>query len=188
MIAALYVDPRGVYADLPDVDLWDEARDARLYAGPHPVVAHPPCKSWSIMGQCRPEIIRGDDGGCFNLALHAVRTWGGVLEHPAHTHAWARYGLPRPAREGWVGAFGDPGWSCEIDQAMYGHRANKRTWLYYVSSNELPDLEWGLAPQTGITVRNDGGGGRDQRSRTPPAFRDVLLSLARNASPGWVAA
>lgn len=46
MIAALYVQTDGVYADIPDVELWDEARDARLYTGPHPVVAHPPCQRW----------------------------------------------------------------------------------------------------------------------------------------------
>jgi hypothetical protein len=46
VIAALYVDPRGAYAGLPDVDLWDEARDARSYRGPHAVVAHPPCSRW----------------------------------------------------------------------------------------------------------------------------------------------
>src|SRR5262245_21678454 len=38
-IAALYGDPRGCYANLPGVELWDEARDARKYAGPWPVVA-----------------------------------------------------------------------------------------------------------------------------------------------------
>ena len=31
MIAALYVESRGVYAGLPDVDLWDRDRDARTY-------------------------------------------------------------------------------------------------------------------------------------------------------------
>ena len=34
MVAALFVQPRGCYANLPDVDPWDEARDARKYAGP----------------------------------------------------------------------------------------------------------------------------------------------------------
>ena len=41
-VAALYVEKGGVYYGLPDVDPWDEERDARLYAGPWPVVAHPP--------------------------------------------------------------------------------------------------------------------------------------------------
>lgn len=46
VISALYVDPKGCYAGLEGVDLWDEARDARKYAGPWPVVAHPPCQRW----------------------------------------------------------------------------------------------------------------------------------------------
>jgi hypothetical protein len=53
-VAALYVETNGVYYGLPDVDPWDEARDARLYDGPWPVVAHPPCKAWSIMGSVSP--------------------------------------------------------------------------------------------------------------------------------------
>jgi hypothetical protein len=180
-VAALFVDPKGVYAGLPDVEVWDEARDARTYAGPHPVVAHPPCKTWSIMGQCRPELVRGDDGGCFEAALAAVRTWGGALEHPAHTHAWRVFHLPRPPWEGWARDICDEGWVCQVDQFWYGHRANKKTWLYYVGDNPPPMLRWGRAARSRITVRNDGGGGRDQRSRTPPEFRDVLLAMARSA-------
>lgn len=178
MIAALYVEKNGTYYGLPDVDPWDEERDARLYLGPHRVVAHPPCKAWSLMGQCRPEIVPGEDGGCFEYALDAVRRWGGVLEHPVYSRAFAQFGLPVPMREGWNTSLFDDGVSCEVDQAHYGHRVNKRTWLYYVGP-EPPQLKWGLAPPTGITVRNDGGGGRDQRSRTPAPFRDLLISLAR---------
>lgn len=176
-MAALYVQSGGIYYSLPNVDPWDEARDARQYAGPYPVVAHPPCKAWSIMGQCRPEIISGEDGGCFEAALACVREWGGVLEHPAYTKAWRAFALPRPAAMGWTRAFMDDGWTCEIDQAQYGHPANKRTWLYYVGPDPPPML-WGSAPRTGLTVRNDGGGGRDQRSITPRPFALALRRLA----------
>lgn len=46
MIAALYVETDGAYFGLPNIDAWDEPRDARKYAGPYPVVAHPPCQKW----------------------------------------------------------------------------------------------------------------------------------------------
>lgn len=46
MIAALYVETNGSYYGLDNVDPWDETRDARLYDGPYPVVAHPPCQLW----------------------------------------------------------------------------------------------------------------------------------------------
>lgn len=178
MIAALYVETDGIYFGLEGVDPWDEKRNATLYDGPWPVVAHPPCKAWSLMGQCRPEIVRGDDGGTFAAALEAVRDWGGVLEHPAYSHAWKKFGLPYPPRDGWAQGLWDDGWTCEVDQAQYGHPANKRTWLYYIGAPP-PPLRWGRAPFTGRTVRSDGGGGRDQRSRTPIEFRDELIRLAR---------
>lgn len=190
MVAALYVDPRGIYAGLPDVEVWDEARDARLYDGPWPVVAHPPCKLWSLMGQCRGYSgLDVDDGGCFAAALDAVRRYGGVLEHPAHTRAWRAFCLPRPPHEGWTRSITDEGWVCEVDQFRYGHRANKRTWLYYVGDQPPPMLAWGRAARSAITVRNDGGGGRDQRSKTPVAFRDVLIGMARaTTATVWSAA
>lgn len=182
-VAALYVYADGVYAGLPDVEIWDEARDARLYDGPHPVVAHPPCKRWSLMGQCRG-LRDGDDGGCFEAALRAVRTFGGVLEHPAHTLAWDRFGLPVPPKAGWGRAlFGDTAWTCEVDQRWYGHEANKPTWLYYVGDFAPDPLKAWRAPRGEKTVGRSWGQGRDrQRSGTPSAFRDVLLELARLAA------
>jgi hypothetical protein len=179
-VAALYVDPAGVYAGLEDVEVWDEARDARLYDGPWPVVAHPPCRTWSLMGQCRPEIVTGDDGGCFEAALAAVREFGGVLEHPAHSKAWRRFGLARPPSAGWGRTLDDEGWTCEVDQRWYGHEARKPTWLYAFGV-ELPALIAGTAPRGERTVGRGWGGGREHlRAATPPAFRDTLLVMARS--------
>ena len=64
-VAALYVEKDGAYFGLEDVDPWDEERDARLYAGPFPVVAHPPCARWSRLAgftEARFGLMRGDDG------------------------------------------------------------------------------------------------------------------------------
>lgn len=107
MIAALYVQPDGCYVGLPDVDPWDEARDARTYAGPHPVVAHPPCERWGRYWHGGPSArvrrVKGDDGGCFAAALASVRRWGGVLEHPEASAAWARHGINAPPARWGVG-------------------------------------------------------------------------------------
>ena len=179
-VAALYVDPKGVYAGLPDVEVWDEARDARLYAGPWPVVAHPPCARWSIMGACRG-YRDGEDGGCFAAALDAVRRFGGVLEHPAYSLAWERFALPYPAWDGWSTALGDPGWATALDQHAYGNRFRKPTWLYYVGPAP-PRLIWRFAGAEAQGIHNYHGWGNGQRSRTPPAFRDVLLAAASVAA------
>ena len=185
-VAALFVARGGVYFGLPDVDPWDEARDARLYAGPHPVVAHPPCQRWSTLGCCRPggRARVGQDGGCFEAALSSVRRWGGVLEHPAETFAWRYFGLPRPLSRGWCAdVFG--GWSCRVDQGHYGHRAPKGTWLY-ACGVELPPLRWGRSDARGRVAFMGGDGMR--RRATPIPFRDLLLSIARTARPSVRAA
>ena len=193
-VAALYVQPRGAYAGVPGVDLWDEARDARLYAGPYPVVAHPPCSRWCRLAglvEARWGHKRGDDGGCFAAALASVRAWGGVLEHPAYSDAWDAFDLPKPPRAGgWVRSlFG--GWSCHVEQQRYGHPAKKATWLYAVGC-DLPSLRWGHKPNgsaaalvswCGNRVRSGESRprvGKRVASRTPEEFRDVLLAMARS--------
>lgn len=202
MIAALYVEAEGVYAGLPGVDLWPVQRDARLYAGPWPVVAHPPCERWGRYWSGGPSAKvkreRGDDGGCFAAALAAVRRWGGVLEHPEASSAWAAFGLNRPPRSGgWVVADFQGGWTCCVEQGHYGHPARKATWLYAVGTS-IPSLRWG---SSGVRARLDVGyhsaderrrarGGRQgiktrrltaaECSATPAPFRDLLVGLARS--------
>ena len=192
MIAALFVQRDGCYYGLPDVDPWDEERDARTYPGPHPVVAHPPCARWcqlAGLNEHRYGLKRGDDGGCFESALDSVRRWGGVLEHPAHTHAWAAFGLPRPhANGGWQRALLG-GWVCHVEQSHWGHPARKATWLYAYDC-ELPSLPWGPGPEPTAWVswmspedEPEGGIKRISKraaSATPTAFRDLLLDMARS--------
>jgi hypothetical protein len=151
MIAALYVMPRGPYYGLDYVDPWGmPERDAREYAGPHAVVAHPPCARWGRYWHGGPSaherMTLGGDDGCFAAAIAAVRRWGGVLEHPEASHAWAAFGLPAPSRRGgWIACGMGPrdGWTCCVEQGHYGHRARKMTWLYVVGTRALPVLRWG---------------------------------------------
>jgi hypothetical protein len=197
MIAALFVMPDGPYAGLPGVELWDEKRDARLYSGPHRVVAHPPCERWGRYWYGGPSArvrrVKGDDNGCFAAALAAVRQYGGVLEHPAASAAWDAFGLAKPPRAGgWIKADFEGGWTCCVDQEHYGHRAQKATWLYAVGT-PLPSLKWGKGSsrirlddgfhsaeerrrmtRTGICQRLS----RRQRLETPIPFRNLLLEIA----------
>jgi hypothetical protein len=132
------------------------------------------------MSNCRPEIAKRQDDGTFAAALAAVRRWGGVLEHPVYSTAWETFGLPEPMRWGWTRSFVDDGYTTEVDQLAYEHRASKRTWLY-VYGCQLPALRWHTLHRPLVRAHDDGGGGRDQRSRTPPEFRDELVQLARSA-------
>jgi len=195
-VAALYVQDNGCYADLPEVDPWPEQRDARLYRGQLPVVAHPPCQLWGAMAAVNyarwggEHNKPGNDGGCFASALAAVNRCGGVLEHPAKTRAWSVHGLDKPSNAGWSRS-GD-GWVCEVWQSAYGHRANKATWLYYVGRLKPFDLRWdkpvgshqvGFHDQRG-KARNKPTLGKREANATPVEFRDELLKLAMHSIGG----
>jgi len=199
VIAALYVETDGAYFGLPDVDPWDEKRDARMYDGPWPVVAHPPCARWSRTAALTEAWFgykRGDDGGCFAAALSAVRRFGGVLEHPAYSAAWGHFGLPRPTTPyAWTSSLFDAGASCYVEQGRYGLPTKKPTWIYAYGVSELPDLRWGFSsPDPEGVIDPNGRGGmhafrnavsKTASSRTPPEFRDALLSIARSALPSF---
>jgi hypothetical protein len=205
LVAALYVQESGCYFNLEGVDPYDITRDARLYAGPHPVVAHPPCERWGRYWSGGPSAkvrrLKGDDGGCFAAALKSVRQWGGVLEHPKDSSAWAAFGLNKPPfAGGWVKADEVGGFTCCVHQGFYGHRAPKATWLY-AKGVDLPDLRWGRAPSgvkldLGYHTAEERAANKHLRQRasslverlsaseraaTPVEFRDLLINIARTA-------
>jgi hypothetical protein len=210
-IAALYVQTNGCYFGLPDVDPWDEPRDARRYDGPWPAVSHTPCPRWGKMWFGQPltvkrtgvRKIKGDDGGCFEHSLRIVRTYGGVIEHPWGSFAWPHFGLNTPPRTGgWIVADFEGGWTCCVEQGRYGHYARKPTMLYVngVDGRDLPLLDWGhsqakLDPEVvermglkrarrlGEVGARGGGTDSSPRIHTPLPFRDLLIGIARSAAP-----
>jgi hypothetical protein len=206
MIAALFVETGGSYYGRDDIDPWDEIRDARLYDGPYPVIAHPPCQRWGKMWFGQPLTVKrtgvrkkkGDDGGCFASALSSVRIWGGVLEHPWGSHAWPHFGITVPSRSGgWIKADEHGGWTCCVEQGRHGHYARKPTLLYAVHA-DLPGLDWGIgeprldpavvermglkrAKRLGEVGARGGGTDSSPRIGTPPEFRDLLIRMAQSA-------
>jgi len=194
MIAALFVQANGCYSDIDGIDPWPETRDARLYSGPHPVIAHPPCQLWGALAAVnfarwggehnRP----GNDGGCFASAVESVRNYGGVLEHPAKSKAFAAHGITRPISSGW-NKISAKEWVCEVWQSAYGHRANKATWLYYSGQSAPFDLDWtrptgshqiGFYDKRGKS-KNKPTLSKRESNATPPAFMDVLVRLASSS-------
>ena len=204
MIAALFVETNGPYFGLPNIDPWDELRDARKYPGPHPVIAHPPCERWGRYWSGGPMLAKterakllGDDQGCFAHALWSVRTFGGILEHPEASHAFKFFGLPIPnIKGGWTAPDRYGGRACCVAQGNYGHSAQKLTWLYGVGI-EYPELKWGKTPnrirlEMGPRSKEQAKAARSspdykpikrisafERLATPTQFRDLLITIAQ---------
>ena len=180
-VAALYVDPkRGPYPTLPNVDPWGVERNATRYAGPDPVVAHPPCGAWGRYShRCH------DDGATGPVAVAQVREFGGVLEHPRHSKLWAHCGIPRPGElpDAWGG------FTIEVCQCDWGHPAEKATWLYIVGTTDLPPMPPRSEP-TMRSYRKPSGRlssplermAKSKRHLTPPAFAAWLVEVARRCA------
>lgn len=203
-VAALFIDPKGHYPYLLGRNhCWDVSRDARTFAGnTSAVVAHPPCFLWVNMacvnwkryGRQKPAWLGGTDGGCFASALQSVRRCGGVLEHPAGSHAWEHFDLLPPdsmrAPDPTEVAFGATGWVrtdvrewvCEVWQSAYGHKARKRTWLLYCGARPPFELDWTRQPgthQVGWFDRNKPTLGKREASKTTIEFAKELIRLAK---------
>lgn len=114
-VAVLWCDPMSLYSRLvPAERLWTPARDARLYPGPHPIVAHPPCGPW---GKYRSNCHHAREDGV--IAMDLVHRWGGVVEHPVGSSLFAEHGTAA-------------GMLLCVNQGDFGHYAIKPTLLYLV--------------------------------------------------------
>lgn len=173
---ALYVRADSIYFELL-FDVWDAARDARLYAGPWPVIAHPPCRGWgSLRKFAKP---RSDELELAFYAVDQVRQWGGVLEHPQGSSLWSAADLPRPGEP--ADAYG--GFTVLVDQGWFGHFAPKPTWLYVVGMprHHFPPMPVDdLRRRTGRTLDMLPA----DRERTPWHFAHFLIGIAARCHVG----
>ena len=196
-VAVLFAREDSHYKQLPGVDVYDMARDARTYDGPWPVVAHPPCRSWGRLRYfAKP---RPDERNLARMAAALVRELGGVLEHPAGSTLWAAQKLPKPGeRDQWGG------WTLAAPQKWWGHRAEKATWFYVVGCEpgEIPALPLKLGQAEGVIRldqrRPDGThirkGDADwvprlsaaENEHTPPELARWLVELAARCKPANV--
>ncbi len=167
------VSGRSIYHHLPGVDAYDERRDARTFAGGCPVVAHPPCRTWSkyLRHMARPANIQAEQ----DLARWCVRQvleFGGVLEQPAGSHLWDDQDLPVPNSPD------DPFlYTVYVEQGWWGYASRKPTWVLVsgVPRCQLPRLPLALNDAKSLAL------GRSQfaRSRTMAGFADWLCQTAR---------
>lgn len=195
IVAALFVQPDGCYVNDERIDAWPEHRDARLYDGKLPVIAHPPCQLWGALAAVNYKRWGGDhnkpgnDGGCFFGAMISVQENGGVLEHPRNSKAFAHHGLPKPTGIGWQ-EVDTGGWVCEVWQSAYGHRANKATWLFYFGNQPPFELRWERPvgthqighPDKRGKARNKPTLNKREANATPPEFKEELIRLALHST------
>lgn len=113
-VAALWVAEGTEYLSIAGCDCWGILRDAKLYRGPYPIIAHPPCGPWAkLRNVCyRQSKLDGI------VAMHLVHTWGGVVEQPEGSRLFSEYGQPGHTL-------------VKIMQCMYGHFEQKPTVLYF---------------------------------------------------------
>lgn len=211
MIAALYVLARGPYVNMPGVDPWPFRRNALCFPGGMPVVAHPPCGPWSNSGFRKLTKLSLTQGPWLApAAVCQVRRDGGILEHPERSRLWLESWLglpyPEPYRQRTIAgpeidAYG--GFTVELDQSAWGHKySHKRSWIYcvgvdYAAATTFPP-EAALKPidepahwkpkldkrYPGRIYRRVGMdlASAEQKKRSPKAFAEWLVSLARTVS------
>lgn len=173
----LFTAPKSVYGRFSGVECYDRERDARNYRGPHPVVAHPPCRAGGrLRHMAKP---RHDEKELGIFAWATVRMFGGVVEHPAGSKLFELVG----ARPGGVDRAG--GWVLPIWQSWFGHPARKSTWLYIVGCRpaDVPRMPLVLGHAAGRVELQSAA----HRELTPPDLAVWLLELAARCRVGVAA-
>lgn len=173
-VAALCVAPNSIYKTMPGVEAYDKARDVRTFSGGMPVVAHPPCRTWSAYTAHQAKAPPGEKELGL-LCADWLKREGGVLEHPAHSRLFAAAGLPMPGQR--IGHL----FTVPVLQAWWGYPMRKATWLCFSMINmrelEFPYVEHDSRAGVGDRRRQQVMS-KHQRAATCPALAEWLVAAA----------
>lgn len=122
-VAALWVQHNTIYRRF-GLDLWGVDRDANLYDGHGPIIAHPPCGPWGPLCWSSKESKRHGI-----RAMELVHEFGGVVEQPRGTQLYKQHGR--------AGAY-----IVWVNQCDFGHRAMKPTDLYFWLVEGMEPINW----------------------------------------------
>ncbi len=176
-IAALCINKRSHYHELAGVECYDIERDVTTFTGQCPIVAHPPCRTWSARCRHQAKPLPGEKE-LGPLCVDWLRSCGGVLEHPAHSVLFQHCGLPRPGQT--IGEL----WTIQVMQSWWQDHEGigKPTWLCFA---HVPRR----AVQIPLTLRNKGYEYRlwqvmpkSLRSRTCLGMAEWLVAAARTST------
>jgi len=172
-VSVLCTSRRSAYHDIIGVECYDKRRDARTFPGNTPIIAHPPCRGWSV----RLKHLAKPEPGEMELGLwccEQLRKCGGVLEQPAFSELLLAGGLPRPDDP-----CSDDLWSMKVWQAWWGYPMQKTTWLVFAGIDRM-------LIQTPLRLHARGQDRRRfqrmtpiQKSATTPEFAQWLVDAAR---------
>lgn len=191
-VAVLFCRSDSIYKKMPNVDVYDQQRDALTFPGGMPIVGHPPCRAW---GQMRG--LANPPPGERELAIwciNQIRANGGVLEHPRASLLWKEMNLPTGKKKDKWGGF-----SISVDQSWWGHRARKNTMLYIcgIRPKDIPPIPMSLKViEFSISSNSKTRAYRRkhnlpylaevtkaEREHTPEKLAEWLIELARNTTP-----
>jgi hypothetical protein len=180
-VAVLFARQDSVYKAFDNLDVYDIDRDARIYSGNLPIVAHLPCRAWGKLKHfAKP---RPGEKELAIFAINTVRKNGGVLEHPSGSSLWNDQNLPAP---GAIDQF--LGYTLIVNQHWFGHRAEKRTMLYIVGCNkeDLPlftarnDKPTHVVNNSKTSKNKRPEISKAEREKTPVEFAKFLIEIAKN--------
>lgn len=177
-IAVLFVRLDSIYKDFNVCDCYDLERNALTFNDNRVIIAHPPCRLWGRL--YKQSTAPPEEKQTAIFSINKIRQNGGVLEHPAGSKLWQTMELPTDSKTDKYGGF-----TISVNQHWFGHRAEKRTWLYIcgIDRKDLPVIPVNFNAVTHVITKCRKHANykkevsRKERESTPKEFASWLINL-----------